>query len=63
MSDEKVVFLAFSNPKVLQSEELSLLACRDCRNKTFTARIRDSEMPELYCAACGGSIGRFGWAE
>ena len=64
MSDgDKLVWLTFENPKVSTADELHLLACRDCNNKTFTARFRDAEFPEMYCAACGGMIGHFGWAE
>lgn len=61
MSDEKVVFLAFKNDN-LQPEELTMFACRVCRNKTFKL-INDGEddYPLLRCAACDNQISRIGW--
>lgn len=59
---ENVVFLAFDNPDAPPAE-FNLLACSDCRNKTFTARYESAEgFPTMYCAGCNRSIGRFGWA-
>ena len=63
MSDDKVIFLAFNNRHVV-SEEIAYLACRECRNKTFTHTFENgSEFPLAKCAACGSHIGHFGWAE
>lgn len=59
--NEKVVFLAFVNPNA-PPQELEMLGCVRCRNKTFTARVYKEDFPELYCAACGLAIGKFGWA-
>lgn len=61
MSD-KVIFLAFDNPKVLDSN-YNVLACAACKNKTYTCRTDLGKWPELYCASCQASIGAFGWAE
>lgn len=61
MSD-KVVYLAFDNPN-LKIEGRDLLACKNCRNKTYVARTDMGEFPELECAACGAQIGAFGWVE
>ena len=59
---DKVVFLAFSNSKVVK-EGRHLLACAHCRNMTFTlVYARDVNFPMLTCAACGGHSGRMGWA-
>ena len=59
---EKVIFLAYDNPDV-QPGEFNMLACADCRNKTFTARYEgEKQFPMLYCAACNRSLGAFGWA-
>lgn len=62
MSDEKLVYLAFSSPKV-QPDTITLGSCATCRNKTFTL-LHDSEerAPMLRCAACGTHLGRMGWA-
>ncbi len=62
-SMDSVVFLAYENENATASE-IQLLACADCRNKTFTARIapEPDNFPELYCAACNRMIGRIGWA-
>lgn len=59
---EKVIFLAFDNPKASPSDH-DMLACASCRNKTYRCRTDLGEWPELYCAACGSRIGAFGWAE
>lgn len=56
-----VVYLAFDNPKAPEAD-LQMLACARYRNKTFTARVHSGDFPELECAACGQSIGRFGWS-
>ena len=59
---DNVIFLAFDNPDALPAE-FQMLACRDCRNKTFTARYEgEGEFPTMYCAACNRALGRFGWA-
>ena len=59
---DNVVFLAYDNPDAPPAE-FQMLACVDCRNKTFTARYEGEErFPTMYCAACNRSLGRFGWA-
>jgi DNA-directed RNA polymerase subunit RPC12/RpoP len=62
MTDEKVVFLAFSNPK-MDDGTLTLRACATCKNKTFLV-VHDmtSGFPALRCAACSSHLGRIGWA-
>ena len=61
MSGEKVVFLKYRNDNPTDTQEI--LACKRCRNKTWTA-VYDgaSSYPRLTCAACGIDGGRFGWA-
>lgn len=59
---EKVVFLAYDNPNAPKAER-DILSCANCKNKTYIARCDLGLFPELYCAACGSSIGAFGWAE
>jgi hypothetical protein len=60
--NEKVVFLAFSNERV-EPEGRDFLACKYCRNKTFTAIFEGAEtFPLMQCAACGSHMGHFGWA-
>lgn len=59
---EKVVFLAFSNPK-LEPESTSVSACAACRNKTFTVVHDGHDFPMMKCAACSQNIGRVGWAD
>lgn len=64
MSDDgKVVFLKLRTTN--QSEDmLALMACKHCRNKTFT---HTEDIPGDFllvrCAACGQHIGRVGWTE
>lgn len=63
MSDDKVVFLAFANPKTTISDSRDFIACLHCRNKTYTLiEDRAGTFPLLTCAACGAHIGRMGWA-
>lgn len=60
MSD--VVYLAFKNEK-LELDGRDFLACKPCRNKTFTVIYEGAEsFPLMQCAACGCHIGRLGWA-
>jgi hypothetical protein len=60
--NDKVVFLAFTNERV-EPDGRSLLACKCCRNKTFTLVYEGgAEFPLLQCPACGSHLGRMGWA-
>lgn len=60
--DNKVVHLAFANPGMV-SDEISLLGCGTCRNKTFLVKYQKGEdFPAMTCAACGAHAGRIGWA-
>lgn len=58
---EKVVYLAFDNPKAVP-DEIVFIACRHCRNKTYTMTKDDRPFNILKCAACGDTLGRMGWA-
>lgn len=63
MSDDKVVFLKFSNEKV-EPEGPEYMACTLCRNKTFVMLYEDdSRFPICQCAVCRNRIGYVGWAE
>jgi ribosomal protein S27E len=61
---DNVVFLAFKNPEKTDEDGITFVACRHCRNKTYTLT-HDSESgyPLVKCAGCGMHIGRVGWAE
>ena len=60
MSDN-VVHLAFRAPK-LDDDMLAMLACKHCRNKTFTFQEdQPGGFPLMKCAACDCHIGRMGW--
>lgn len=60
MKGGDVVYLAFDNPN-LERDELSMTACKFCRNKTFKIIHDKHEYPKLQCAACGNHISRLGW--
>lgn len=61
---ENVVFLKFKNPDATNAEWLSFIACKHCRNKTFTMMQDDEKRyPFLKCAACGHHCGSVGWVE
>ena len=61
--DGKVVFLKFISPE--QAEDtMAFLACRACKNKTYTHTFdKPGFWPLVRCAACGQHIGRVGWAD
>jgi hypothetical protein len=62
-NDGNVVFLKFKSEH--QDEDtMAFLACKVCRNKTFTHTIdKPDYWPLVRCAACGQHIGRLGWAD
>lgn len=56
-----VIELKFRSPH-MQDDTMAFLACRSCRNKTYTLTedIPD-HFPLMRCAACGQHMGRMGW--
>jgi ribosomal protein S27E len=60
---ERVVYLAFRNENTTVGESLDFVACKHCRNKTYTLTHDSNEFPLMKCAACGAHIGRIGWAD
>lgn len=60
MSDN-VVHLSFRNPHT-DDDMLAFMACKHCRNKTFTFQEdRPGDFPLMKCACCGQHMGRMGW--
>ena len=63
MSDGKLIYLAYKSEHQ-QDDAMDFLACKVCRNKTFThTYIGESRFPLVRCAACGQHLGRVGWAD
>jgi hypothetical protein len=61
MSDN-VIHLKFVSPHC-EPDAMAFLACKVCRNKTYTLiEDRVFDFPLLRCAACGQHMGRMGWA-
>ena len=62
MSDGgNVIHLKFRSPHT-EPDMLAFVACRCCKNKTFTlVEDRVGSFPLMRCAACGAHIGRMGW--
>jgi hypothetical protein len=61
--NEKVVFLAFANPRKLELDARDFLACKACRNKTYLMIFQgEQSFPLLQCAACGNHAGYWGFA-
>jgi surface antigen len=58
---DNVVFLKFRGSEV-QDDMMTFIACRHCRNKTYTLVVDGHDYPLMRCAACGNHIGRMGWA-
>ena len=53
MSDGKVVYLKFKSEQ-LDEDTMAFLACKVCKNKTFTHTFDDMDnFPLVRCAACG----------
>ena len=60
---DKVIYMAFKNERV-EPEGRDFLACKVCRNKTFTAIYQGEQaFPLMQCAACGAHIGNIGWPD
>ena len=60
MSDN-VIHLKFQSPHT-ELGEMSMLACKVCRNKTYTLTFDTLDcFPIMRCAACGNHAGRMGW--
>lgn len=60
--NDNVVHLAFRNDKI-EPDVRDLLACKGCRNKTFTIVYQGAEaFPLVQCPACGCHLGCIGWA-
>lgn len=58
----KVIHLAFKSPQLVD-DSMAFIACKHCRNKTYTVtEDRVGHFPLMRCAACGAHIGRMGWA-
>lgn len=61
MSDN-VIELKFRSPHMAEDDLLSFIACKSCRNKTYTLiQDQNSSFPLMKCAACGQAMGRMGW--
>lgn len=59
---EDLIHLSFKSPHVVP-DTMTFLACKGCRNKTYTlTEDRVDDFPLLRCAACGQHMGRMGWA-
>ena len=57
----EVIELKYRSPHV-QDDTMSFLACKACRNKTYTMTIDIPDwFPLMRCAACGQHMGRMGW--
>lgn len=58
---DNVIRLEFRNPHT-EDDVLSFMACKFCKNKTFTfQKDRVSHFPLMKCACCGQHMGRMGW--
>lgn len=57
-----VIELKFRSPHQVD-DAMAFIACRVCRNKTYTLTDdRPGDFPLMRCAACGQHMGRMGWA-
>lgn len=60
MSDN-VIHLKFKSPH-MEEDTMAFLACKTCRNKTYTLTWTGADQfPLMRCAACGNHAGRMGW--
>lgn len=59
---DNVIHLSFRSPHV-EDGEMTFLACKYCRNKTYTLTYDQVDnFPLMRCSACGQHMGRMGWA-
>jgi hypothetical protein len=56
-----VIHLAFRSPHT-EDDTMAFVACKACKNKTYTLTDDRGDFPLMRCAACGAHIGRMGWA-
>jgi len=57
-----VIDLKFRSPHG-EPDTMAFIACRVCRNKTYTlTEDQPGRFPIMRCAACGQHMGRMGWA-
>ena len=57
-----IVHLKFKSPHV-EDDMMAFLACKNCRNKTYTLTFDKLDtFPLMRCAACGQHVGRMGWS-
>ena len=62
MSDgDNVVFLKHRGAAV-EDDAMAFIACKHCRNKTFTLVDQPGTFPLMRCAVCQSHIGQIGWA-
>lgn len=60
----EVVFLDFTKPETTEPDVMAFIACKVCRNKTFTMTEDVVGYFSLVrCACCGAHLGRIGWAQ
>ena len=57
-----VVFLKFRGSEA-EDDAMAFIACRHCRNKTYTLVDQPGSFPLMRCAACQNHMGRIGWAD
>lgn len=59
---DNVIRLEFRSPHT-EPDAMAFIACKSCRNKTYTlTEDRVGYFPLMRCAACGQHMGRMGWA-
>lgn len=58
-----VVFLAHSKETAVPEFRALIIACADCKNKTYKLLMDESvsPYPMVQCAACDAHIGHVGW--
>lgn len=58
---DNVVHLKFRSPHMVD-DAMCFIACKACRNKTYTlVEDKPDYFPLMRCAACGQHMGRMGW--
>lgn len=57
---EDILYLAFENPNARAEATSEVLACAQCRNKTYLIGV-EGDVKKIYCASCRTYIGAMGW--
>jgi hypothetical protein len=64
MTKDNVVYFKFKSEQQVSGEFFEIMACSNCKNKTFTHKyINNDDYATAFCAACNQEIGKIGFVD